>query len=69
MIDANRNCTGTPTACTGIGDADGDGVCADVTATTSTPTSPTSPVTPRDDGNLRTINDMYDANCNCAGVS
>ncbi|MCB0565909.1 MAG: hypothetical protein KDD01_16175, partial [Phaeodactylibacter sp.] len=28
IIDTNCNCTGTPTACTGIGDADGDGVCA-----------------------------------------
>ena len=27
-IDSNCNCAGTPTACTGLGDADGDGVCA-----------------------------------------
>ncbi|MCB0562633.1 MAG: hypothetical protein KDD09_26960, partial [Phaeodactylibacter sp.] len=27
LIDANCNCAGTPTACTGIGDNDGDGIC------------------------------------------
>ncbi len=30
MVDAGCGCAGQPTACTGIGDADGDGVCADV---------------------------------------
>ncbi len=30
MVDAGCNCAGTPTACTGIGDMDGDGICADV---------------------------------------
>ncbi|MCB0562428.1 MAG: hypothetical protein KDD09_25925, partial [Phaeodactylibacter sp.] len=29
-VDANCNCAGTPTACAGIGDNDGDGVCANV---------------------------------------
>ncbi|MCB0562728.1 MAG: hypothetical protein KDD09_27440, partial [Phaeodactylibacter sp.] len=30
QLDANCNCAGTPTACTGIGDNDGDGICSDV---------------------------------------
>ncbi len=30
IIDVNCVCVGTPTACTGIGDDDGDGTCADV---------------------------------------
>lgn len=30
ILDNNCNCMGTPTACTGIGDADNDGVCSDV---------------------------------------
>ncbi|MCB9350376.1 MAG: metallophosphoesterase [Lewinellaceae bacterium] len=67
-IDANCNCTGTPTACTGIGDADGDGVCANVDCDDNDPSITHQPGDACDDGNLATINDMYDGNCNCAGV-
>ena len=38
-IGAERcNCAGTPTVCTGIGDNDGDGVCADSTTPVMTTT-------------------------------
>ncbi|MCB0614924.1 MAG: metallophosphoesterase, partial [Phaeodactylibacter sp.] len=68
MIDANCNCVGAPTACTGIGDADGDGVCDDVDCDDLDANITHQPGDACDDGNLATINDMYDANCNCVGV-
>ncbi|MCO6477330.1 MAG: metallophosphoesterase, partial [Phaeodactylibacter sp.] len=68
MVDDNCDCTGTPTACTGIGDADGDGVCADVDCDDLDPDITHRPGDACDDGNLTTINDVYDANCNCVGT-
>ncbi|MCB9048940.1 MAG: right-handed parallel beta-helix repeat-containing protein [Lewinellaceae bacterium] len=68
LIDANCNCAGTPTACTGIGDNDGDGVCADVDCNDNDPNITTQPGQACNDGDPTTINDLIDANCNCAGT-
>ena len=68
VIDANCNCAGTPTACTGIGDADGDGVCADVDCDDNDPEITTQPGDTCNDGDNTTVNDTIDANCNCAGT-
>jgi len=67
-VNANCNCVGTPTACTGIGDADGDGVCANVDCNDNNPNITTQPGSACDDGNPATVNDALDANCNCAGT-
>ncbi|MCB0559518.1 MAG: T9SS type A sorting domain-containing protein, partial [Phaeodactylibacter sp.] len=67
-VDNNCNCLGTPTACTGIGDADGDGVCDDVDCDDNDPNVTTQPGDACDDGNPATINDVVGANCNCAGA-
>ena len=41
LINANCSCAGIPKfACTGVGDNDGDGVCADVELQRQRPTSP-----------------------------
>ncbi|MCB0579235.1 MAG: T9SS type A sorting domain-containing protein, partial [Phaeodactylibacter sp.] len=56
-------------ACTGIGDADGDGVCADVDCDDNDPAVVGQPGSSCDDGNPNTINDVIDSNCNCAGVA
>ena len=66
-VDANCNCVGTPTACTGIGDNDDDGVCSDVDCDDNDPNS-TQPGSPCNDGDNTTINDTVDANCNCVGT-
>ncbi|MCB9048939.1 MAG: hypothetical protein H6556_05855 [Lewinellaceae bacterium] len=68
LIDANCNCAGTPTACTGIGDNDGDGVCADVDCNDNDPNVTTQPGQACNDGDPTTINDLIDANCNCNGT-
>ncbi|MCB9048936.1 MAG: metallophosphoesterase [Lewinellaceae bacterium] len=68
VVTANCNCAGTPTACTGIGDADGDGVCANVDCNDNNPGITHQPGTACDDGNPATVNDAYDANCNCTGT-
>ncbi|MCB9350373.1 MAG: hypothetical protein H6573_23085 [Lewinellaceae bacterium] len=52
MIDANCNCVGAPTACTGIGDADGDGVCDDVDCDDLDANITHQPGDACDDGNL-----------------
>ncbi len=67
-VDNDCNCTGTPTACTGKGDDDGDGVCSDVDCDDNDPTITYGPGDACDDGNMATVNDVYDANCNCAGT-
>ncbi|MCB9290599.1 MAG: hypothetical protein H6560_25040 [Lewinellaceae bacterium] len=38
VINGNCQCAGTPTTCTGVGDADGDGVCADIDCDDNDPT-------------------------------
>ncbi|MCB9290593.1 MAG: metallophosphoesterase [Lewinellaceae bacterium] len=68
QIDSNCNCTGMPTACTGIGDADGDGICADVDCDDMDASIAHQPGDACDDGNPATINDVYDSNCNCQGT-
>ncbi|MCB9297018.1 MAG: metallophosphoesterase [Lewinellaceae bacterium] len=68
VVDGDCDCAGTPTACTGIGDADGDGICANVDCDDNDPTIATQPGDACDDGNPATINDMLDANCGCAGT-
>ncbi|MCB9297016.1 MAG: T9SS type A sorting domain-containing protein [Lewinellaceae bacterium] len=68
VIGANCNCAGTPTACTGIGDADGDGICADTDCNDNNPNITTQPGDACDDGDSTTLNDSIDADCNCAGT-
>ncbi|MCB9290595.1 MAG: hypothetical protein H6560_25020 [Lewinellaceae bacterium] len=68
MVDGDCNCTGTPTACTGIGDADGDGICDDVDCDDADPNITTQPGDACDDGNPATINDVIGSDCNCAGT-
>ncbi|MCB9350364.1 MAG: metallophosphoesterase [Lewinellaceae bacterium] len=68
VLDANCNCAGTPTACTGIGDADNDGICTDVDCDDNDPNNTNQPGDTCDDGDNTTLNDMLDANCNCAGT-
>ncbi|MCB0597261.1 MAG: right-handed parallel beta-helix repeat-containing protein [Phaeodactylibacter sp.] len=68
-IDANCNCTGTPTACNGLGDNDADGVCANLDCDDNNPNVTTQPGDPCDDGDNTTLNDAIDANCNCTGTS
>ena len=67
-IDANCNCTGAPTACTGIGDNDGDGVCADVDCDDNDPNITSQIGDACNDGDNTTLNDQLDANCNCTGA-
>ncbi|MCB9350370.1 MAG: hypothetical protein H6573_23070 [Lewinellaceae bacterium] len=50
-VDGDCNCIGTPTACTGIGDADGDGVCDDVDCQPNNANIATQPGDACDDGN------------------
>ncbi|MCO6477747.1 MAG: metallophosphoesterase [Phaeodactylibacter sp.] len=68
VIDIDCNCTGAPTACTGIGDEDGDGVCSNVDCDDNDPGITHYFGAVCDDNNPATINDVYDANCNCAGT-
>ena len=49
------------------GDADADGFCADVDCDDNDPTIGSAGES-CDDGDLNTINDILDANCNCAGT-
>ena len=67
-VDGDCNCAGTPTACTGFGDADDDGVCSNVDCDDNDPNVTTQPGAACDDGNAATINDAYDLTCNCIGV-
>ncbi|MCO6478146.1 MAG: right-handed parallel beta-helix repeat-containing protein, partial [Phaeodactylibacter sp.] len=67
-IDANCNCSGTPTVCTGIGDADGDGICSDVDCDDNDFYTAYAPGSPCDDGDNTSINDTIDNNCNCSGT-
>ncbi|MCB0560178.1 MAG: metallophosphoesterase [Phaeodactylibacter sp.] len=67
-VDANCNCAGTPTACTGIGDADGDGICADADCNDYDPNNTNQPGDACDDGDNTTLNDTIDGNCNCTGA-
>ncbi|MCB0598091.1 MAG: metallophosphoesterase, partial [Phaeodactylibacter sp.] len=55
-IDVNCNCVGTPTACTGIGDADADGVCANVDCDDANPDI-SLPGDACNDGDNTTVND------------
>ena len=57
-----RNCAGTPTACTGIGDADGDGICADVDCDDNDPNIITviSQATPATMAAIPPVNDQID---------
>ncbi|MCB0599054.1 MAG: T9SS type A sorting domain-containing protein, partial [Phaeodactylibacter sp.] len=68
VVDGDCNCAGTPTACTGFGDADGDGVCANVDCNDNNPNVTHQPGDACNDGNPATVNDAYDLSCNCAGV-
>ncbi|MCB9035925.1 MAG: metallophosphoesterase [Lewinellaceae bacterium] len=67
-VDGNCGCHGTPTACTNIGDADGDGICANVDCNDNDASIAHQPGDACDDGNPGTINDAYDANCECHGT-
>ena len=67
-VDGDCNCSGTATACTGIGDADGDGVCDDVDCDSNDPNVTTQPGDACDDGDPATVNDVIVANCGCAGT-
>ncbi|MCB0599288.1 MAG: hypothetical protein KDD28_34775, partial [Phaeodactylibacter sp.] len=68
VIGDNCSCAGTPTACTGIGDNDGDGICANVDCNDNDPNITSQVGDTCDDGDNTTLNDMLDANCNCAGT-
>ncbi len=51
------------------GDADGDGVCADIDCDDNDPNIPTTPGSACDDGNSNTANDSYEADgCTCSGT-
>ncbi|MCB0558335.1 MAG: hypothetical protein KDD09_05285, partial [Phaeodactylibacter sp.] len=67
-IDNDCNCTGAPTICTGFGDNDGDGVCADVDCDDNDPNNTSQAGDACNDGDNTTINDTIDSNCNCAGT-
>ncbi|MEM6698738.1 MAG: M36 family metallopeptidase, partial [Bacteroidota bacterium] len=72
VFDANCNCAGT------VVDADNDGVCAADDPDDNDPCVPDNsdpscggsctPGSACDDGDACTINDVFDANCNCAGT-
>ncbi len=68
QINADCLCKGTPTICTGIGDADGDGVCSDVDCNDNDPQATGSIGAPCDDGDPCTINDKIQPGCGCAGT-
>ena len=68
-VDSNCICTGTaigPCDNNG-GDADNDGVCADVDCDDNNATLGATGSS-CDDGDSCTINDVLDANCNCEGI-
>ena len=66
MCDANCNCAGTPTACTGIGDADGDVFGDDVDCQPNNPNIATQPGDACDDGDTTSMTPY--ANCFKAGT-
>ena len=67
VYDADCHCAGTPGPCYGVGDADGDGVCADVDCDDNDASIHYQPGDSCDDGNPNTANDIIQNNCNCAG--
>lgn len=68
VFDADCNCAGTPTDCTGTGDADDDGVCSDVDCDDNDDLVTTQPGDACDDGDANTINDAIDGSCSCTGT-
>ncbi|MCB0551897.1 MAG: hypothetical protein KDD19_30305, partial [Phaeodactylibacter sp.] len=67
VIDSDCNCTGVPSTCTGIGDADGDGICADVDCDDNDPDITHQPGDTCDDGDPNTINESIQQDCSCGG--
>ncbi|MCB0616950.1 MAG: hypothetical protein KDC75_26715, partial [Phaeodactylibacter sp.] len=67
VIDANCNCAGTPVACPGIGDADGDGLCADVDCDDQDPQIDYRPGDACDDGDPTTRGETIQDDCKCGG--
>ncbi|MCB9350369.1 MAG: hypothetical protein H6573_23065 [Lewinellaceae bacterium] len=69
MIGANCGCAGTLNSCPGIGDNDGDGICADVDCDDNDPNITSQVGDACDDGNPATHGETIQAGCGCGGGS
>ncbi|MCB0599055.1 MAG: right-handed parallel beta-helix repeat-containing protein, partial [Phaeodactylibacter sp.] len=67
VYNENCQCAGTPTACFGIGDADGDGVCADTDCDDNDPNIAYQPGDACDDGVPTTSGETIQVDCSCGG--
>lgn len=67
-ITPGCECAGIPSLCTGIGDEDGDGVCADKDCDDLDPNVTTQPGDACDDLDPTTIVDTVVSDCTCAGA-
>ncbi|MCB9350367.1 MAG: T9SS type A sorting domain-containing protein [Lewinellaceae bacterium] len=67
MVDANCGCAGTLNSCPGIGDNDGDGICADVDCDDNNPNITTQQGDACDDGNPNTVGETIQGDCSCGG--
>ncbi|MCB0561948.1 MAG: right-handed parallel beta-helix repeat-containing protein, partial [Phaeodactylibacter sp.] len=67
VYDTNCNCAGAPNACFGIGDADADGVCADVDCDDNDPSIAYQPGDACDDGDPTTSGETIQGDCSCGG--
>ena len=68
IIQADCSCLGTLPCANNGGDADGDGVCADVDCDDNDPLI-SSPNDACDDSDPNTSNDVIQADCSCAGTT
>ncbi|MCB9294658.1 MAG: right-handed parallel beta-helix repeat-containing protein [Lewinellaceae bacterium] len=66
-IDGACRCAGIPTPCTGIGDADGDGICTGTDCDDRNAAITTKPGDACDDGNPNTSGEVIQADCSCGG--
>ncbi|MCB0562611.1 MAG: hypothetical protein KDD09_26850, partial [Phaeodactylibacter sp.] len=67
VVDADCNCAGTLNTCPGIGDADGDGICADVDCDDSDPNITSQVGDACDDGDPNTHGETIQDDCSCGG--
>ena len=68
QINVDCLCEGTTPVCTGIGDADGDGVCTGFDCNDNDPQATETIGTPCNDGDPCTENDQITAGCGCSGT-
>ncbi len=67
-VDPNCECIGVPDNCLNIGDADGDGICADIDCDDNDPQATDAIGAACNDGDPCTENDQIVAGCDCVGT-